>query len=171
MLSVEPVGIIDSSRHLKISLPCKTKNHSLLCRHKTWQKTIISVNLQVDKTRRILLDFEVDKLTNSIENIVTGDSFRTEVILVTKEDIKAITKKNGWDFNWKYEFKQPDRDLYRLSIVGNPRVIQGLISLSVHEDHVYMHLIESASFNKGRNKMYAAVPGNLVAYAAKLSFQ
>ena len=34
-----------------------------------------------------------------------------------------------------------------------------------------MHLIESASFNKGRNKMYAAVPGNLVAYAAKLSFQ
>jgi hypothetical protein len=51
----------------------------------------------VDKTRRILLDFEVDKLTNSIENIVTGDSFRTGVILVTKEDIKAVTKKNGWD--------------------------------------------------------------------------
>ena len=125
----------------------------------------------MDKTRRILLDFEVDKLTNSIENIVTGDSFRTEVILVTKEDIKAITKKNGWEFNWKYEFKQPDRDLYRLSIVGNPGIIQGLISLSVHEDHVYMHLIESASFNKGRNKMYAGVPGNLVAYAAKLSFQ
>jgi hypothetical protein len=125
----------------------------------------------VDKTRRILLDFEVDKLTNSIENIVTGDSFRTEVILVTKEDIKALTKKNGWEFNWKYEFKQPDRDLYRLSIVGNPGIIQGLISLSVHEDHVYMHLIESASFNKGRNKMYAGVPGNLVAYAAKLSFQ
>jgi hypothetical protein len=125
----------------------------------------------VDKTRRILLDFEVDKLTNSIENIVTGDSFRTEVILVTKEDIKALTKKNGWEFNWKYEFKQPDRDLYRLSIVGNPGIIQGLISLSVHEDHVYMHLIESASFNKGRDKMYAGVPGNLVAYAAKLSFQ
>jgi hypothetical protein len=34
-----------------------------------------------------------------------------------------------------------------------------------------MHLIESASFNKGRNKMYAGVPGNLVAYTAKLSFQ
>jgi hypothetical protein len=113
----------------------------------------------------------VDKLTNSIENIVTGDSFHREVILVTKEDINAITKKNGWDFNWKYEFKQPDRDLYRLSSVGNPRVIRGLMSLSVHEDHVYMHLIESASFNRGHNKIYAGVPGNLVAYAAKLSFQ
>jgi hypothetical protein len=62
---------------------------------KLGKKTIISVDLQVDKTRRILLDFEVDKLTNSIENIVIGDGFRTEVILVTKEDIKAITKKNG----------------------------------------------------------------------------
>ena len=25
------------------------------------------------------LDFEIDKLTNSIENVITGDSFTTEV--------------------------------------------------------------------------------------------
>ena len=123
------------------------------------------------KKKRILLDFEVDKLTNSIENIVTGDSFRTEVILVTKEDIKIATKKNGWAFNWKYEFQQPDREVYKLTIENNPQIIQGLVSLSVNEDHVYMHLIESALFNRGRHKIYAGVPGNLVAYAAKLSFQ
>ncbi|MDZ7606715.1 MAG: hypothetical protein U5K79_14260 [Cyclobacteriaceae bacterium] len=34
-----------------------------------------------------------------------------------------------------------------------------------------MHLIESAPFNKGKTKMYAGVPGNLVAFACKLSFQ
>ena len=34
-----------------------------------------------------------------------------------------------------------------------------------------MHLLESAPFNKGKTKMYAGVPGNLVAYACKLSFQ
>ena len=34
-----------------------------------------------------------------------------------------------------------------------------------------MHLIESAPFNKGKNKVYAGVPGNLVAFACKLSFQ
>jgi hypothetical protein len=34
-----------------------------------------------------------------------------------------------------------------------------------------MHLIESAVFNRGRNKVYTGVPGNLVAYASKLSFQ
>ena len=34
-----------------------------------------------------------------------------------------------------------------------------------------MHLVESAPFNKGKEKIYSGVPGNLVAYACKLSFQ
>lgn len=34
-----------------------------------------------------------------------------------------------------------------------------------------MHLIESAPFNIGKNKTYLGVPGNLVAFACKLSFQ
>ena len=38
------------------------------------------------------------------------------------------------------------------------------------QDHIFMHLIETAKFNKGRNKMYFGVPGNLVAFACKLSF-
>jgi len=32
-------------------------------------------------------------------------------------------------------------------------------------------LIESAPFNLGRDKLYLGVPGNLVAFACKLSFQ
>ena len=34
-----------------------------------------------------------------------------------------------------------------------------------------MHLVESAGFNKGKSKVYAGVPGNLVAFACRLSFQ
>ena len=34
-----------------------------------------------------------------------------------------------------------------------------------------MHLVESAPFNKGKIKVYRGVPGNLVAFACKLSFQ
>jgi hypothetical protein len=34
-----------------------------------------------------------------------------------------------------------------------------------------MHLVESAPFNKGKSKVYAGVPGNLVAFACRLSFQ
>ena len=45
------------------------------------------------KNTRIELDFEIDKLTNSIENVVTGDSFATEISVVTLADLKSITKK------------------------------------------------------------------------------
>ncbi len=34
-----------------------------------------------------------------------------------------------------------------------------------------MHLVESAAFNKGKNKVYFGVSGNLVAFACRLSFQ
>lgn len=125
----------------------------------------------MNKKENIELDFIIDELTNSIKNVVTNDSFQTEISRVTKNDLKVITKNNKWLFNWKQELKQPERDIYKLTIVNNPRIIQGLISLEVKFDHVYMHLVESAPFNKGKRKMYSGVPGNLVAYACKLSFQ
>jgi len=62
------------------------------------------------------IDVEIDKLTNSIENLLTGDSFQTEISLVNKSDISKSTKKNGWLFDWSSEFKQPDRDVYKLTI-------------------------------------------------------
>lgn len=117
------------------------------------------------------LDFIVDKLTNSIENVVTGDSFATDITMVGSADLKTVLKMNKWQFDWKAEFKDPQRDVYKLTIVNNQSVIQGLISLEVRFDHVYMHLVESAPFNKGKAKMYSGVPGNLVAFACKLAFQ
>ena len=123
------------------------------------------------KQKQIELDFEVDKLTNSLENVVTGDSFPTDITLISSPDLKTITKKNGWTFDWKEEFKQPKRDVYKLTIVNNQTVVQGLISLEIKSDHVYMHLVESAPFNKGKTKIYSGVPGNLVVFACKLSFQ
>ena len=123
------------------------------------------------KQKKTELDFIIDKLTNSIENMVTGDSFSTDITLISLADLKAVTKKNGWAFNWKDEFKQPERDVYKLTIVNNQTIIQGLISLEIKPDHVYMHLVESSPFNKGKTKVYAGVPGNLVAFACKLSFQ
>ncbi len=123
------------------------------------------------KIKEIGLNFEIDKLTNSIENVVTGDSFPTDISIVTLADLKNVTKKNKWQFDWKFEHRQPEREVYKLSIVNNQQTIQGLVSLEIKLDHVYMHLVESAPFNKGKLKMYTGVPGNLVAFACKLSFQ
>jgi hypothetical protein len=117
------------------------------------------------------LDVVIDKLTNSIENTVTGDSFTTNIIHLTKTDLKTVIKKNGWVFDWKFELNQPDREVYKLTIAENTNVIQGIISLEIKFDHIYMHLVESAPFNKGRDKVYSGVPGNLVAFACRLSFQ
>jgi hypothetical protein len=125
----------------------------------------------VRKQQKTGLDFTIDKLTNSVENVVTGDSFPTEVSFVSSADLKNITKKNNWLFNWKSEHKSPEKEVYKLTIVGNPTIIQGIISIEVKSDHVYMHLVENAPFNKGKTKTYAGVAGNLVAFACRLSFQ
>ena len=39
------------------------------------------------------IDVEIDKLTHSIENVITGESFPTEVIPLAKTDLPQITKK------------------------------------------------------------------------------
>lgn len=123
------------------------------------------------KRKKIGLDFEIDFLTNSIRNTVSGDSFRTEVLRLTKADLKQITKKNGWNFNWKTELENNSREVYKLTIADNPNIVQGLISFTINADHVYMDLLENAPFNLGRHKLYEGVAGNLVAYACKISFQ
>lgn len=117
------------------------------------------------------LDFIIDKLTNSIENVRTGDSFQTEVSVLLQNELNLVSQENKWLFDWGLEFQQPEREIFKLTIIGNPKVIQGVVSLEVKEDHVFMHLLESAPFNKGKEKVYSGVPGNLVAYACKLSFQ
>lgn len=98
------------------------------------------------------LDFFIDKLTNSIENVQSGDTFPTDVSLLTLSELKSITKKNGWRFNWNNEIKFPERDVFKLTIVNNPNIIEGIISLEVKSDHVYMHLIERTPFNIGEHK-------------------
>jgi len=125
----------------------------------------------VKKRAKIALDFEVDRLTNSIQNTISGDSFPTEVSRLTKTDLKQVTKKNGWAFNWRTELNDNTREVYKLTINNNPNIIQGILSLTIEPDHVYMDLLESAPFNRGKNKLYEGVPGNLVAYACKVSFQ
>ena len=116
-------------------------------------------------------DFEIDRLTNSIVNVISGDSFVTEVSLLTRTDLKQISRRNKWLFNWKQEQEKADREVYKLTIANSPTIIQGITSLTLKSDHVFLNLIENAPFNKGSNKVYEGVAGNLVAFACKLSFQ
>jgi hypothetical protein len=49
-------------------------------------------------------EVEIDKLTRSIENAITGDSFKTQVLELTPKDIKSLSKSD-WLFDWKAEAK------------------------------------------------------------------
>jgi hypothetical protein len=122
-------------------------------------------------SKNIEQNFIIDRLTNSILNTVSGDSFQTEVIRLSKTDLKYVTKIKGWNFNWKSEFNDIKKEVYKLTILNNPHIIQGLLSVTIEQDHVFMNLLESAPFNIGRHKIYEGVAGNLAAYACKISFQ
>ncbi len=125
----------------------------------------------MSKRKNTALDFEIDKLTNSIENTVTGESFATKVLPITKEDLAKIKKDKTWLFDWDTEYKSPNSHVYKLTTEMNPQTIHGLICLEIMFDHVHIHLLESAKFNIGKHKMYFGVPGNLIAFACQIAFE
>lgn len=109
----------------------------------------------------------IDKLTNSIENAISGDKFDTEIHIVKSIEIK----NDDWLFNWKEEINNQSRKVFKLTIKDNPDIIQGLISLEIRQEHIFLNLIENSKFNKGKDKLYLGVAGNLFAYACKLAFE
>lgn len=122
------------------------------------------------KIKEIGLDFIIDKLTNSIENAISGEVFDTLISKLNSSDSKQI-KKTEWAFNWKAELNDKSKQVFKITTVNNPTIIHGLISLIDKGDHFFMDLIENAKFNKAKNKLYSGVAGNLVAFACKMAFE
>lgn len=60
--------------------------------------------------KNLPLDFEIDKLTNSIENSSTGEVFDTVVVRLTSKDLGFILKSE-WQFDWSKELKDKTRVL------------------------------------------------------------
>jgi len=120
------------------------------------------------KPRR--LDFVIDKLSSSIEHIGTGKIFDTRLVQLYPSDSDKISSLD-WQFDWIQELGSNDREVYALTTLEEPSIIQGLISISDGHDHIFMNLLEAADFNKGSSKQYDGVAGNLVAFACHRSFQ
>jgi hypothetical protein len=115
------------------------------------------------------INIEIDRLTNSILNALSGDVFDTEFHRVSKKEIK----KRDWLFDWKQELASKDRDVYKMTIKDNVSVIQGLISITPvpEEKYVFVNLVENAIFNRGKGKVYLGVGGNMFAFACKKSME
>ena len=111
---------------------------------------------------------KIDRLTNSIVNTITGDVLQTEFHRIREADIRQIRIKE-WVFDWYEEIKAKKNKVYKLTIKENEEIIQGLVSLSIEDKFVFIHLVESAKFNRGKSKMYLGVLGNMFAFACKKS--
>lgn len=117
------------------------------------------------KARKKEVSVEVDKLTNSIVNVISGEVFETEFQKVERKELK----KSDWLFDWNNELRDKSNEVYKMTTVENKNIIKGLVSLSVRNDFVFVNLVENAKFNKGKEKLYEGVGGNLFAFACKNS--
>ncbi len=79
--------------------------------------------------RKSFINIEIDRLTNSIENALTGDKFDTEVVCLSKDDNKLL-KKLDLLFDWHYELKLKDLPVFKLVIKNNEDVIPGWFRLA-----------------------------------------
>lgn len=119
------------------------------------------------RNRKIVeADFIIDKLTKSIEEVSSGQNISTLILPLKLDDLLG----SKWQFDWELELEKESHFVYKLVAENNPNLIQGLICLERKPDHIYIHLLESSSFNKGSQKQFLGVAGNLVAYACKQSF-
>jgi len=112
------------------------------------------------------IDIQIDKLTPCLIEVSTGNVLQTVFSLATTDDISGLAEK-GWLFDWTAD-ELHKTNIYKLLIKGDD-TIQGLVSAEVVRGAVYVHLVESAPHNRGKEKKYEGVGGHLFAIAIKLS--
>ena len=117
--------------------------------------------------------FIIDRITDCIIEVKSGRKVETDVSRVTNADLKTVLKKNGWKFNWRRELANPAKQVYKLKTIEGDERVQCMISIipKPQDRLIDMPLIETAPHNFGRRKQYWGVPGNLVAFACKMSFE
>jgi hypothetical protein len=79
------------------------------------------------KSKQNPLDFVIDKLTNSIENISTGEVFDTEIVKLTSKDINQINEKD-WQFDWINEINDKSKEVFKLTTINNPTIMYPVLS-------------------------------------------
>ncbi len=96
----------------------------------------------------------------------SGINHQVEILLVEDVDYKLLTKKNFY-FDWKVE---REYEVYKLRIVGSNEIL-GLISLEriPEEWRVHIRLLTVLKVNKGSDKQYDKIAGNLLTHAAKIA--
>jgi hypothetical protein len=83
-----------------------------------------------------------------------------------------MKKEDGWEsnFDWRHYLNHDSVSAYKLMVEGDPE-IQGVVAFEIMENHVFMHLVESAPHNRGRDREFFRVGQHLYAFACYWSRQ
>lgn len=98
---------------------------------------------------------------------MNGDLHKAMFVPLTMAD----TRKMRWDSKiyWSLEISSRDgRKAYKLTDASTG-IIQGGISMIDREDHVFVHLIESATHNRSNPRNFVNVSRLLIAFAGQRS--
>ncbi|MEM6719090.1 MAG: N-acetyltransferase [Bacteroidota bacterium] len=96
----------------------------------------------------------------------TGTKYQVEIQLVSSKDYQKITKARYF-FDWKQE---KNFEVYKLQLLHSDDIL-GLISLQriPQEWRIHIRLLTVSFENRGKNKKFKNIAGNLIAHAAKIA--
>ncbi len=96
----------------------------------------------------------------------TGKTYPIEILPLEISDYKLLSKTRYF-FDWT---KEADQEIYKLVIKGQ-NDIQGLVSLEriPSEWRIHIRLITVSEENKGKNKYFDRITGNLLTHVAKIA--
>jgi hypothetical protein len=102
----------------------------------------------------------------NIVEVLTGNICPIEVLPVTNTDFTSISKARYF-FDWKEEKKE---EVYKLVLKGQKDIL-GLVSIEriPSEWRIHIRLLTVSLENKGKEKQFDKITGNLIAYVAKIA--
>lgn len=103
-----------------------------------------------------------------IIEISTGEKYSVDILPVEIDEFKTL-RKDRYFFDWKIEKNQ---EVYKLQIKGSSDII-GLVSIEriPQEWRIHIRLLTVSKENKGNEKKYDKIAGNLIAYVAKIAIR
>jgi hypothetical protein len=104
-------------------------------------------------------------------NVIEPSSGKKHLVEITpiEDGAYKTLSKSRFFFDWKVE---QEFEVYKLQIVGINKII-GLISLEriPEEWRIHIRLLTVSKENKGKEKQYDKIAGNLITYAAKIAIK
>lgn len=98
----------------------------------------------------------------------TGEKHSVDILPVEIDEFKTL-RKDRYFFDWKIEKNQ---EVYKLQIKGSSDIL-GLVSIEriPQEWRIHIRLLTVSKENKGNEKKYDKIAGNLIAFVAKIAIR